>query len=172
MRKRRNCGRGEVISGKWQVTSGKWRAWRLAAALLLLATVAATPDSGQRKFYDDDPIAREPETQDASRAAPKDINLIYDLALNLFAQPGDPGTVRAQNINTIDEVPDSNWFTNRDLKRGVSIDELAKGPNTSSGPAAGKIDGHSGQKIGCDAGIHGPRFGGRHLVCAIRCAGT
>jgi len=117
------------------MNSGKWR---LAAGMVLLAAVAATPAAGQRKFYSDDPVTREPETQDASGVVPRKINLAYDLALNLFTRPGDAGIVRAQNINTIDEVSDSNWFTNRDLTRGVSIDELVKGPNTSSGPAPGK----------------------------------
>jgi len=130
-----NSGEGRVASGKGRVASGKWR---VAAGLLMLATLAATPTAGQRKFYSDDPITREPETQDASGVVPRKINLAYDLALNLFTRPGDAGIVRAQNINTIDEVSDSNWFTNRDLTRGVSIDELVKGPNTSSGPAPGK----------------------------------
>ena len=66
------------------------------------------------KFYSDDPIAREPETQDASKVQEWDIGLIADLTLNLFSKPGDPTPdVRAQNVNTIDEVPDSSWFTNR-----------------------------------------------------------
>ena len=111
---------------------------RLAAGLLLLlAAAAAFPAASQRKFYIDDPIAREPETKDASRAKPKDTHLGYDLALNLFARPGDRRIVRAQNINTIDEVPDSSWFTNRILARPMSMDELTTGPNTGSGPAPG-----------------------------------
>ena len=38
------------------------------------------------------------------------------------ARPGDPGArrPRAGNVNTIDEVPDSSWFTNRILARPVS----------------------------------------------------
>ena len=45
---------------------------------------------------------------------PWDIDLIVDLTINLFAPPGDKtADVRAGNVNTIDEVPDSNWFTNR-----------------------------------------------------------
>ena len=40
------------------------------------------------KFYDDDPISVEPETQDASRVVPWKIDLFYDLLLNQFAQSG------------------------------------------------------------------------------------
>jgi hypothetical protein len=111
---------------------------RLASGLLLLlATAAVFAAAGQRKFYPDDPITREPETKDASGATPKDVHLGYDLGLNLFGRPGDPRMVRAQNINTIDEVPDSNWFTNRILARPLTLDELTRGPDTGPGPAPG-----------------------------------
>jgi hypothetical protein len=108
-----------------------------AGLLLLLAAAAAFPAASQRKFYIDDPITREPETKDASHAQSRDIHLGYDLGLNLFGRPGDPSMVQAQNTNTIDEVPDSSWFTNRILARPMSLDELTKGPNTSAGPAPG-----------------------------------
>ena len=65
-------------------------------------------------FYPDDPIAREPESQDASKAQPYDIGSLYEMANNLFVTAGyKPSGMRAKNINTIDEVPDSSWFTNR-----------------------------------------------------------
>ena len=39
---------------------------------------------------------------------------LYEMTYNLFVQPGyKPSGRRAQNVNTIDEVPDSGWFTNR-----------------------------------------------------------
>jgi hypothetical protein len=82
--------------------------------------------------------AREPETQDASRVEPWDIDLFVDLTTILFGRPGDDTpNVRAQNINTIDEVPDSNWFTNRTGARGLSIDGAVRGPVEGDGPAAG-----------------------------------
>ncbi len=45
--------------------------------------------------------------------------------------------MRAQNLNTIDELPDSSWFTNRILARPVPIDEAVRGPLVGSGPVAG-----------------------------------
>lgn len=108
------------------------------ALVAVLAAAAAVASGSGRKFYDDDPIAREPETQDASRAEPWEIDLFFDLAYNLFARPGaDEQGVRAQNVNTIDEVPDSSWFTNRIYARPVSTEELVRGPNTMDGPARG-----------------------------------
>src|SRR3954453_19857569 len=86
------------------------------------------------KFYSDDPISVQPETQDASRVMPWKIDLFYDLMLNQFGHPGLPPGTRSANVNTIDEVPDSSWFTNRILARPVSIEELVRGPLTSNGP--------------------------------------
>jgi hypothetical protein len=103
----------------------------------LMAAAVAVSTAG-RKFYDDDPIAREPETQDASGVGNREIDLIFDLSLNLFGHPGDTSAnVRAGDVNTIDEVPDSSWFTNRILSRPVTPEEAARGPLTGSGPAPG-----------------------------------
>jgi hypothetical protein len=110
----------------------------LAGLVAALVIATASTSGNGRKFYDDDPLLREPETQNASGVKPWDIDLVYDLAENLFGRPGDPGPVgRAQNVNTIDEVPDSSWFTNRILARPLSIAEVTRGPLTGSGPSEG-----------------------------------
>ena len=111
---------------------------KIAAVGVVLFVATASTASATRKFFDDDPLTREPETQDASKAQGRDINLGFDLAMNLFTRPGDSAAdVRAHNINTIDEVPDSSWFTNRILARSVSVEEAARGPLSGSGPAPG-----------------------------------
>jgi hypothetical protein len=115
----------------------------LAAALALLAGAAVVPSSelgAQRpRFFSDDPIQREPETQDASKVEAWDIGLTPDLLHNLFGQPGDRAVnVRAHNVNTADEVPDSGWFTNRIYAKPLSAGEIARGPLTTDGPAPGK----------------------------------
>ena len=117
-------------------------AQRLVARLGLCALLAAAPAwlaGAERRFFDDDPLQREPETQDAAGVREWEIDLFLDLATNLFGRPGDSTPdVRARNVNTIDEVPDSNWFTNRLLTRTVTPDDLARGPLTGSGPAPGQ----------------------------------
>jgi len=111
-------------------TLGLWVALLASGVLVRGATV---------KFVSDDPLSREPDTQDAAGVQEWQIDLTIDLAMNLFGRPGDAATnVRARNVNTIDEVPDSSWFTNRILARPLTLDELAKGPLASAGPAAGK----------------------------------
>jgi hypothetical protein len=103
----------------------------------LVGTGARVGGAGVR-FYADDPLAVEPETQDASGVQNREIDLASDLLLNTFTRPGDPSPdVRARDVNTIDEIPDSNWFTNRIYTHPVSLAELRRGPNTIDGPAAG-----------------------------------
>ncbi|HUS68706.1 MAG TPA: hypothetical protein VMZ28_29420, partial [Kofleriaceae bacterium] len=41
---------------------------------------------------------------------------------------------RAANVNSIDEVPDSTWFTNRIGVRDLSVDEIRRGPNVTGSP--------------------------------------
>jgi hypothetical protein len=104
----------------------------------LLAVGPALLTGAERRFFDDDPLTRAPETQDAKGVQEWEIDLFIDLATNLFARPGDPATdVRARSINTIDEVPDSNWFTNRILARPLTAEEVARGPVTGTGPVPG-----------------------------------
>lgn len=110
----------------------------VAGAITVGAAALSSAVSGVgRKFYDDDPLAREPETEDASGVEPWDIDLIYDLSYNLFVTTRrPPDLVRAGNVNTIDEVPDSSWFTNRVGRRDLSAAEVARGPNVDAPPAA------------------------------------
>lgn len=112
---------------------------RLIAVAIAALAVASDAAAREQKFYDDDPLLREPETQDASRVQRWDNVLAYDLIRNLFATPGDRRLIRAQNVNTIDEVSDSSWFTNRILARAVSIDEAVRGPVSGPGPARGAM---------------------------------
>jgi hypothetical protein len=102
---------------------------------LVLASLASVSTDG-RRFYADDPLTREPETQDASRAEPVDIGLLFDLSWDLFVSGRhQPSNTRARNVNTIDEVPDSSWFTNRVGVRDVTAAEIARGPAVGPPPA-------------------------------------
>ena len=87
------------------------------------------------RFLADDPLSREPDTQDASRVAPWDIDLGYDLA-HAYTVTGrrKPRGIRALNVNSIDEVPDSSWFSNRIGARPVTPDEIARGPVVAPPP--------------------------------------
>jgi hypothetical protein len=109
------------------------RTQRIASLLpvftALICVLGSSVTTTSPHFYRDDPISREPESQDASRAGPSEIVDLYEMTYNLFVQPGyKPSGLRAQNLNTIDEVPDSSWFTNRIGARTVTIEEVIRGP--------------------------------------------
>lgn len=106
----------------------------LAAAVVTATLVgaAATP-----KFYADDPVWVEHDTEDASDMARLDVNLFVDLTYNMIANRDVRPGGRARNLNTVDEVPDSSWFTNRAGRRRLTAEDVARGPDTGAGPADG-----------------------------------
>ncbi|NOT25361.1 MAG: hypothetical protein HOP16_04590 [Acidobacteria bacterium] len=103
---------------------------------LLVAAVAAlalteTGRSAAPRFYPDDPIQVDRDNQlDAGKATPIEGSNGYDFGEQTFLKPGDRRNIRAVNINTMDEVPDSSWFTNRIGRRDMSIAEIVRGPNS------------------------------------------
>jgi hypothetical protein len=113
----------------------KARQWiALPIALSIVATVGVSTNGP--RFYDDDPIAREPESKDASDAKPDEIGLLFELSYNLFVTANHtPSNTRAGNLNTIDEVPESSWFSNRIGSAAISAADVARGPVIGSAPA-------------------------------------
>ena len=111
--------------------------FRLCARAIAVVAVCIAPSAAPApRFFADDPLAREPESRDASSAQPTDVGLLYDLSYNLFVVSGRTASgTRARNVNTIDEVPDSSWFTNRMLPARPSTADLIRGPNLGPPPA-------------------------------------
>lgn len=108
----------------------------VAAAFGLLASTVSTKSP---HFYPDDPIAREPESQDASKAQEYEIGSLFEMTHNLFiTSQYKPTGVRAKNVNTIDEVPDSSWFTNRIGTTPVTAEQIARGPIVGAPPDPSK----------------------------------
>ncbi|HYN06515.1 MAG TPA: hypothetical protein VES67_03900 [Vicinamibacterales bacterium] len=96
-----------------------------AAAL----TAAAPP-----RFFPDDPIwVDDDKALDASKTGAIEDSNGYDFVANTFVEPGEKRDVRALNVNTVDEVPDSSWFTNRIGRRQMSIEEIVRGPDSLPG---------------------------------------
>ena len=109
----------------------------LAGALSVAVAGTMLTSAASPKFYADDPVWIERDTQDASSIKPLEVDLFVDLTTNIVAGQETPVSRRAANVNTVDEVPNSSWFTNRLGYRPMSPEEIAKGPNTTNGPAAG-----------------------------------
>lgn len=101
-----------------------------SVACLLAAVLVAAPHSASLRFYSDDPRWTDDDrVADAAKVAPIEDSNSYDFVVNTFGHPGERRDVRALNINTVDEVPDSSWFTNRLGVRPMSAAEIARGPD-------------------------------------------
>ena len=101
-----------------------------AGAVAVLLEGAASGAAGPR-FYPDDPIQLDNDREfDASGAAPIEGSNIWDFIEHTFLDRGERKQVRAVNVNTMDEVPDSTWFTNRIGRTHLSPGEIARGPDT------------------------------------------
>ena len=99
-----------------------------------LAQQVGGDDAGaSRRFFPDDPLWIDPEPVDVAPVEDWDLSKSYDFLENTFSDPkGEDGP--ALNINTLGEVPDSSWFTNRIGVRAMSLEEIVRGPDTLDGP--------------------------------------
>ncbi len=98
----------------------------VAAAVLIGTGLArvATPT-----YYPDDPLRADDDTVlDASGVAEIEDSNSYDFLINTMTSPGERRDVRAMNVNTVDQVPDSSWFQNR-AGRGATTADLVRGPD-------------------------------------------
>jgi hypothetical protein len=109
----------------------------LSTACIVLAEAQHVGRGSVRRFYPDDPLTVDPEALDVPRMKEWDLSRSHDFFENTFGLEGTDGP--ALNANSLDEVPDSSWFTNRIGTRDMSIDEILRGPDTSGGPAPGVL---------------------------------
>jgi hypothetical protein len=100
------------------------------AVVATIALGATATRTAAPRFYPDDPIVVDRDSAiDASKVAALEDTNGYDFVANTFVKPGERRDVRAMNVNTVDDVPDSSWFTNR-LSRGpLTADQIARGPD-------------------------------------------
>jgi hypothetical protein len=104
---------------------------RVTAAVLALSLgVGSAVWSAAPRFYPDDPLwSDDDRAVDVAKAEEIEDTNAYDFVFNTFAKPGERRDVRALNINTVDEVPDSSWFTNRIGRHDMTAAAVAKGPD-------------------------------------------
>ena len=105
------------------------------AALAATGGLAVPSGAQQPKFFPDDPVLVDDDRLDVP-VEPAEIALsdMFDRFAHIFADPGDPEPTEALNVNTLDETPDSSWFTNRHGAERRSIAALRRGPDTGDGP--------------------------------------
>ncbi len=111
---------------------------QLAALLTItigLGLAGAAPVVAQ-KFYPDDPLLIDHDDLDTP-TMPTEIELsdLYDRFGHIFSDVGNtPIGGEAENVNTLDEVPDCSWFVNRHGIERLSIADLVRGPNRGNTP--------------------------------------
>src|SRR3954471_17936466 len=115
----------------------RFGALTMTTALLAGAT-AMRPSAASPKFFDDDPIAVDRPTQDAAQVKPTEVKLFVDLTYNIARGFSVVAPRRAANVNTVEEVPDSAWYTNRLGSQAITPARMAVGPDTTEGPASGR----------------------------------
>ena len=113
-------------------------AFALAVLALAAATLAVSAKGAAPRFFDDDPLQDDPEVQDASGVKPIDLSDAYDFVENSFLDAGEKADQRALNVNTVDHVPNSSWYTQRlGTAQVLSIQDVIRGPYTGTPPQSG-----------------------------------
>jgi hypothetical protein len=103
----------------------------LLAVMASLEIMSAQAAKTAIRFSPADPITVDDDTvADASAFAEVELSEGFDFLVNQFGSPGDQEPMRALNVNTLDEVPDSSWFVNRIGAHPMSIGEIVRGANT------------------------------------------
>src|SRR5271163_4303302 len=90
------------------------RRLRQALPHLLAFAIAGVTACSAQQFLPDDPLTRTPEVAAVGKTDAQDINALYDFAHNSFHYK-NPAATDSLGTNTLGEVPDSGWFTNRDV---------------------------------------------------------
>ena len=127
--------------------------------------------TAEPKFFSDDPLAREPET--AGRLRRPAVG--HRPVLRPGLQPVRHAAARSRptygrgNVNTIDEVPDSSWFTNRIGTRALTADEVVRGP-IAGRRRRQRMDGHPREERGRRARLHRRRTRRADVLRLVRFA--
>ena len=95
-----------------------------------------------------------------------EVPIVYEAAHAFIIDPiGPSGGGPAVNVDAMDQVVNSTWFTNRNAVNPLSPDAVMRGPHTGDGPAPGPITITSNKSAGVNVGffIQDSR-GDRYLV--------
>lgn len=111
--------------------------------VITLATLAlpAFAQQNPKAFYPDDPLWREPAPRPVKQVEKREVDDLYDFLLNSLVVPHREaktvrhGAPKALNTNTLGEVPDSAWYTNRQRECRMTIEELKRGPGNTTPPS-------------------------------------
>src|SRR5215467_14537975 len=125
---------------------GKIRQRVLIRAILCTVLLPALLQG--QKLYSDDPIRTLPDPLPVGEMRNRNLDEVVDFFLE-SAHWTAPAPTPAGEVNTLGEVPDSAWFTNRHAYRPRTRNELQRGAGNRNEPVppftviGGKVDGIS-----------------------------
>lgn len=104
---------------------------------LLLLAASLLP---AQKFYDDDPLLREPQPRHVEKAENRKLSDYYDLFLHQFGPPGEHQPpkgepIRAKGVNTLGDPMEGAWWEKRHYFKTMSREELQRGPTYAQPPS-------------------------------------
>ena len=111
----------------------------ILASATLLALLPGTQLALAQKFFAEDPMLEDDDRliDVAEELDEIELSALFDRfghIFHIFGDPPYPAFLEAQNVNTLDEMPDSSWFTNRHGMTRMSVDALARGSNLDGQP--------------------------------------
>src|SRR5690349_17107508 len=114
----------------------------------ILCTVLLPALLQGQKFYSDDPVRTFPDPLPVGEMHNRNLDEVVDFFLQSADwKPRPPSP--AGEVNTLGEVPDNAWFTNRHAYRRLTLAELQRGPGNRNEPVppftvlGGKVEGIS-----------------------------
>ena len=138
----------------------------ILAFLILLFAVGLSLGQRPLKYSKEKAIRLDFDMENTVQPKPIATGYLYDLIDGTIFQPVRRSVdvsrhirkiggrkKEAINVNVLDEVPNSSWFTNRIGFRDMSVDEVRQGPNKTSGPKSGKLTVLRGKTIGVTPGF-------------------
>ena len=109
----------------------QWNLQQIVA--YLLGSLLLAPSAAAQRFAPDDPLRKTPEVESAQHAVEQSIQPLYDFVVH-SVQYKTRAAAPSRGINSLGEVPDSSWFTNRKPIREMTIAELKRGARTHGAP--------------------------------------
>ncbi len=131
--------------------------WLMLLLLGLMTGLAAQqpPDTGEEPLRVDFDMESIPEPRRVETGYAYDFmdGTVFQQIKQAFDLPRHFTSKPAYNFNSLDEVPDSSWFTNRNGMQVMSLDEIRRGPDVNGGPAHGSLTVTRGKTSGISPGF-------------------